>query len=81
MSSYIVLFFDFCFVLYDVFKVEFLFVWLGFIDVIVDVVDVVLEEVGCFSVIVLVLFNSVGDEIGCVFDQVIGEVIILFGFK
>lgn len=81
MSSYIVLFFDICFVLYDVFKVELLFVCLGFVDVIIDVVDVVLEEVGCFSIIVLVLLNSVGDEIGCVFDQVIGEVIILFGFK
>ncbi len=81
MSSYKAPLDDIRFALFDVLRLEPEFAALGFADASRDVVDAVLDEAARFSETVLAPLNTVGDEIGCKFDQATGDVTVPPGFK
>ncbi|KRG46329.1 acyl-CoA dehydrogenase [Stenotrophomonas panacihumi] len=81
MSSYTAPVADIRFALHDVLGVEALFQRLGLSEATADIIDAVLEEAARFSGTVLAPLNSVGDEIGSVFDKSTAAVTTPPGFK
>jgi len=81
MSSYSAPLADIRFALHDVLGAEALFQRLGLAEATRDIIDAVLEEAARFSGTVLAPLNSVGDEIGSVFDPATASVATPPGFK
>ncbi len=81
MSSYTAPVADIRFALHDVLGVEALFQRLGLSEATADIIDAVLEEAARFSGTVLAPLNSIGDEIGSVFDKSTAAVTTPPGFK
>ncbi|HEY0334998.1 MAG TPA: acyl-CoA dehydrogenase C-terminal domain-containing protein [Stenotrophomonas sp.] len=81
MSSYSAPLTDIRFALHDVLGAEALFQRLGLVEATRDIIDAVLDEAARFSGTVLAPLNSVGDEIGSVFDKATQSVTTPPGFK
>jgi len=81
MSSYTAPVADIRFALHDVLGAPALFQRLGLSEATADIIDAVLEEAARFSGTVLAPLNSVGDEIGSVFDKSTAAVTTPPGFK
>ncbi len=81
MSSYSAPLADIRFALHDVLGAEALFQRLGLAEATTDIIDAVLDEAARFSGTVLAPLNSVGDEIGSVFDKGTQAVTTPPGFK
>ncbi len=81
MSSYTAPVADIRFALHDVLGAQALFQRLGLSEATADIIDAVLEEAARFSGTVLAPLNSVGDEIGSVFDKSTAAVTTPPGFK
>jgi len=81
MSSYSAPLADIRFALYDVLGAEALFQRLGLTEATRDIIDAVLDEAARFSGAVLAPLNSIGDEIGSVFDPATASVATPPGFK
>lgn len=81
MSSYTAPVADIRFALHDVLGAEALFQRLGLSEATADIIDAVLEEAARFSGTVLAPLNSIGDEIGSVFDKSTAAVTTPPGFK
>jgi len=81
MSSYTAPLADIRFALHDVLGAEALFQRLGLAEATTDIIDAVLDEAARFSGTVLAPLNSVGDEIGSVFDKGTQAVTTPPGFK
>jgi len=81
MSSYTAPLADIRFALHDVLGAEALFQRLGLAEATGDIIDAVLDEAARFTGTVLAPLNSIGDEIGSVFDKSNASVTTPPGFK
>jgi len=81
MSSYTAPLADIRFALHDVLGAPALFERLGLAEATPDIIDAVLEEAARFAGTVLAPLNSVGDEIGSVFDKSTQSVTTPPGFR
>ena len=81
MSSYTAPLADIRFALHDVLGAQALFQRLGLAEATTDIIDAVLDEAARFAGTVLAPLNSVGDEIGSVFDKATQSVTTPPGFK
>ncbi|HYG05339.1 MAG TPA: acyl-CoA dehydrogenase C-terminal domain-containing protein [Stenotrophomonas sp.] len=81
MSSYSAPLADIRFALHDVLGAPALFQRLGLTEATPDIIDAVLDEAARFAGTVLAPLNSVGDEIGAVFDKSTAAVTTPPGFK